>query len=589
MHQLEKIRHSLAHLLATTVLEKDPETKLGIGPVIENGFYYDILTSKPISEEELSAIETRMREMIKQDLEFKREEINAEKARKIFKDQPFKLELIEELADKNEQITIYKTSSNIKGQVSDVFADLCQGHHIENTQEINPDAFKITRLAGAYWRGDEKNQMLTRIYGIAFETKEELDNYLNLQEEAKKRDHRKIGKELDLFAFSDLIGSGLPLFTPKGTAMRDAIVDKIQGIQKELGYQKVSIPHITKKDLYEKSGHWQKFGEELFRVKGASDAEFVMKPMNCPHHTQIFASRQRSYKELPVRYAETTTVYRDEQAGELLGLSRVRSITQDDGHVFCALEQIGDEARNIIYVIKEFYSSLGMFKEGGYWVSLSVRDPKEDKYLGNEENWQKAEAILEEVAKNENLNYKRVEGEAAFYGPKLDFMFKDALGRERQLATIQLDFIIPERFGLEYTDKDNKAKTPVMIHRAIAGSLERFLGIIIEHFAGAFPLWLSPVQVKVLPIGETHREYARKIYETLKENNFRAEIDDSDNILSKKIKDGKLEKVPYLLVIGSKEIETNTATVENRDKGKEGQMEIPTLLEKLKTELNAKI
>ncbi len=558
---LYKIRHSLAHLLAIAVKkEVSEDVKIAIGPVIENGFYYDFEFPKEvaISDKDLKKIQKRIKKLISQKLDFTKKEITEKEAKELFADQPYKLELIDEIVKNKESLSIYETGD---------FKDLCEGPHIKNTSEINADAFKIEKLAGAYWRGDEKNKMLTRIYGVAFETKEELDEYLKRQEEAKKRDHRKLGKELDLFTFSELVGPGLPLFTPKGTLLRNLIIEKIESLQKEFGYQKVTIPHITKKELYEKSGHWEKFGDELFKVKGKQDAEFVMKPMNCPHHTQIFASQKRSYKDLPIRYTEATMVYRDEQAGELLGLSRVRSITQDDGHVFCTIDQIEKEIQNIVSVIKKFYESLGMLKKDAFWVSLSVRDPKEEKYLGSEKNWQEAENTLEKIAKKEGFNYKKIEGEAAFYGPKLDFMFKDALNREWQLATIQLDFVMPERFDLSYTDKDGKQKTPVMIHRAIAGSLERFLSVIIEHFAGAFPFWLSPTQIEILPIAESHKEYAKDIQSKLTKNGFRVSLNDSNESLGKKIRQSKMQKIPYLIVIGDSEVKEKTVTIESRDEG----------------------
>ncbi len=576
--ELFKKRHSLSHLLAIAVLDKYPDVKLAIGPVIDNGFYYDFefKTNSP-TPDDLKDIQKRMKKLVSKKLDFELEEVFEGDAKEIFKEQPYKLELIEEIIKKGNKITVYKTGD---------FLDLCEGPHIKNTSEINTDAFKLQKIAGAYWRGDEKNKMLTRIYGLAFETKEELLGYLKMQEEAKKRDHRKIGKEMDLFVFSKLVGSGLPLFTPKGTLLRDLIVEKIQNIQKEFGYQKVTIPHITKKDLYEISGHWKKFGDELFKVRGKQNMEFVMKPMNCPHHTQIFSSRPRSYKELPIRYAETTMVYRDEQQGELLGLSRVRSITQDDGHVFCTTEQIEKEIKNIIKVIEAFYTSLDMFSDGKFWISLSVRDKKDlGRYLGDEKKWELAENVLEKIVKEEKLQYRKIEGEAAFYGPKLDFMFKDALEREWQLATAQLDFVMPERFKLEYTDKDGEKKTPVMIHRAVAGSLERFLSVIIEHFAGAFPFWLSPVQVKILPIAEAHKEYAKEVFEKLKEKNIRVELDCAGESLGKKIRIGKLEKVPFMLVLGDKEKEENLLMVESRDKGKIGQKTIEEFLENLEKEI----
>jgi len=576
--QLPAIRHSLAHLLAMAVLEKWPGTKLAIGPAIEHGFYYDFEFPEEVSpsSEDLKELQKRMKKLVSKGLAFAGKEVSPEEARKMFAHEPYKLELIDEFEKEGQTLTVYTSGD---------FTDLCRGGHVEHTTEINADAFTLDRIAGAYWRGDEKNKMLTRIYGIAFATREELAEYAKRQEEAKKRDHRKLGKELDLFTFSPLVGSGLPLFTPKGAAMRSAIVHKIHRLQKKYGYEQVWIPHITKKDLYEKSGHWEKFGEELFKVKGAQDSEFVMKPMNCPHHTQIYASKPRSYRDLPVRFTEATTVYRDEQAGELLGLSRVRSITQDDAHVFCAIEQVEQEARNIVSVIKDFYTALDMWGTDGSWVSLSVRDTTHpEKFLGKEENWNKAERMLEEVAKSEGLSYKRVEGEAAFYGPKLDFMFTDALGREWQLATIQLDFVMPERFELEYTDKESAKQTPVMIHRAVAGSLERFLSVIIEHFAGAFPMWLSPVQVKVLPIGEAHKKYANEVAEALKEAGLRTELDDSDETLGKKIRNANLQKLPYFLVLGDQEAASRTVMVESRDKGKIGARSVKDFIRDITAE-----
>ena len=562
--KLYNIRHSLAHLLAIAVLEKFPGTKLAIGPAIDNGFYYDFDFPEGVSPtpEDLKSLQKTMKKLAGKGLSFEGKEISVDEAREMFSNQPYKLELIEEFAGEGKTLTAYTSGD---------FTDLCKGGHVESSKEIDTKSFKLTRIAGAYWKGDEKNKMLTRIYGLAFENKETLDEYLEIQEEAKKRDHRKLGKELDLFTFSELIGPGLPLFTPKGTMMRDLIIERIQKSQEKFGFQKVWIPHITKKELYETSGHWEKFGDELFKVKGKQNNEFVMKPMNCPHHTQIYASSQKSYRDLPVRFTEATTNYRDEQAGELLGLTRVRSLTQDDGHVFCTLEQIKSEIKNIVSVIRDFYTSLDMFKSDDYWVSLSVRDTNNmEKYLGDEENWNKAEKILEEVAKEEKLEYKKVEGEAAFYGPKLDFMFKDALGRQWQLATIQLDFIMPERFGLTYKDKDGSEQTPVIIHRAVAGSLERFMGVMIEHFAGAFPTWLSPVQVWVMPIGENHKEYAKEVFESLVSSGVRAELHDEDESLGKKIREAKMQKTPYFLVIGDEEVSSKTVMVESRDDGKVG-------------------
>jgi threonyl-tRNA synthetase len=577
--ELDQKRHSLAHLLAAAVLTARPEAKPTIGPAVDNGFYYDFdFGNNPISETDLKDIQKQMRKTLPSWTEFTHEEVSAEVARERFKNNSYKLELIDEIVAKGEPITLYTAGE---------FTDLCRGGHTENpAQDIDAKAFKLERVAGAYWRGDETKPMLTRIYGLAFDTPEELAAYETQREEAKKRDHRKLGAELDLFTFSDLVGAGLPLFTPKGTLLRNLIIEKIYSLQAEYNYQPVWIPHITKKELYETSGHWEKFGDELFKVRGQSDVEFVMKPMNCPHHTQIYASSPKSYRDLPVRYAEATTNYRDEQAGELLGLSRVRSLTQDDGHIFCMPEQIEQEANIIVSVIRQFYQSLDMMKEGDYWVSLSVRDPKTpEKYIGEASVWDKSEQILEDIAKREKLNYQRVEGEAAFYGPKLDFMFKDALGREWQLATLQLDFNMPARFGLEYTDRDGIKKTPVMIHRAIAGSLERFLSVVIEHFAGAFPLWLAPVQVKILPIGEAHQEYAAQVTKDLKLAGVRVELDDSAESLGKRIRNAKLAKTPYFLVIGDKEVESNTVTLESRDTEASTNISLAELKEKLAAEV----
>ncbi|MBU1557878.1 threonine--tRNA ligase [Patescibacteria group bacterium] len=576
--QQEKLRHSLSHVLMQA-LENLYRAVPGVGPAIEEGFYHDFDSKIKITDKDFKKIKKEMKKIITRGFPIEKETMSIEEGMKLLKDKKYSytLELAEGLKEQGEtEITFYRQGD---------FINMCKGPHLNSTDEINVDAFTLTKIAGAYWKNDENNTMLTRIYGVGFETKEELENYKEMIKEAEKRDHRKLGKELDLFTFSELVGSGLPLFTPKGTLIRDLIIEKIHGLQEDFGYQRVDIPHITKSDLYKTSGHWEKFGDELFKVKGQGDTEFVMKPMNCPHHTQIFASKQTSYRDLPVRYTEATKVYRDEQAGELIGLSRVRSITQDDGHVFCAPDQIEQEIKNIISIIRGFYKSLDMFKEGDYWVSLSVRDPQTpDKYLGEEKLWNEAESILEKIAKDEKLPYKRIEGEAAFYGPKLDFMFKDALGRERQLATAQLDFIMPNRFKLEYTDKDGEKKTPVMIHRAIAGSLERFMAIMIEHFAGAFPFWLSPVQIKIIPIADVHREYAKEIFGELKKRNFRIELDNSDDSFGKKVRKAKTEKIPYFLVIGDKEVEEKKVTVESRDEENLGQMTIENFVEKLEKE-----
>lgn len=578
MTELEKKRHSLAHLLAAATLKLYPDTKLTLGPAVDNGFYYDMEFTKAINDSDLKNIQKTMKKMANSWSTFEAKKISADEARVSFKGNQYKIELIDEIESRGEDITLYTSGD---------FTDLCRGGHVEDFSSIDLDAFKLDRVAGAYWRGDENNTMLTRVYGLAFDTKAELDAYIAQQEEAKKRDHRKIGKELGLFTFSELVGPGLPLFTPKGTLLRNLIVEKISTIQSQFGYLPVTIPHITKAELYKTSGHWEKYKDDLFHVTGKSDTQFVMKPMNCPHHTQIYTAEARSYRDLPLRYAETTMVYRDEQAGELMGLSRVRGFTQDDGHIFCTPEHIKAEVNNIVAIIKEFYTAMNMLNEGDYWVSLSVRDSQNlDKYIGDNDLWDRAESILEDIAKENNLNYKRVEGEAAFYGPKLDFQFKDALGREWQLGTAQLDFVQPARFELTYTDHEGNKQTPVMIHRAIAGSLERFMSLAIEHFAGYFPLWLAPTQIAIIPINpDAHNEYAQSIYQELKDIDARVELwnDDHDNF-GKKVRRGKNDKLPYWIIIGDEEMNSQTITVESKDNQQKG-ISVEAFIESIKKDL----
>ena len=576
---LRNIRHSLAHILAMAVLEKDPEAKLAIGPVVDNGFYYDFEFSKDfsLSDKDIKGIEKRMRKLVSSGIDFIEKEVVKKRAQGLWKNQPYKLELIEEILKRDEPINTY---------TSGTFTDLCQGGHVENTKEIDPRGFKLDRVAGAYWKGDEKNTMLTRIYGLAFLTKEDLDAYLQLQEEAKKRDHRKLGKELDLFTFSPLVGSGLPLWTPKGTILREELDSFVWSLRKERGYQKVTIPHITKKDLYEKSGHWDKFSDELFRITTREGKEYAMKPMNCPHHTQIFSHIKRNYREMPQRYSETTMVYRDEQSGELGGLTRVLSITQDDAHVFCRESQVKEEIYSIWDIIDTFYSTFD-FKFDK--VRLSFHDPEKfEAYLGTKEVWKKSEDMLKQLAEERGAEYYIAPGEAAMYGPKLDFVAKDSLGREHQVATIQLDMNLPEKFDLTCVNEKNEDERVVMIHAAIMGSIERFTAVLIEHLAGVFPLWLSPVQIKVLPISESQNEYAQEVYETLKKSDFRVEIDKENDTLGKKIRRCKLEKIPYFLVIGDKEIESKTVTIESRKNGNEGDMSVEKLIEKLNLEIKEK-
>jgi threonyl-tRNA synthetase len=590
--KIQKMRHSLAHLLGGAVLSIWPDAKIATGPAIDNGFYYDFDFTTPITEKDLGKIEQKMRELLKKIGTFEKKSISYNEAKKLFEGNPYKLELIEEYNKDGKELTIYVSGPDSSLSISEIlansrqltannFIDLCAGPHVEDIKDIKSDAFKLERIAGAYWKGNEENKMLTRIYGLAFATKEELVAYELQQEEARKRDHRKLGKELKLFTISDLVGAGLPLLQPNGMILRKEIEDYLWDLHKNKGYDRVWTPHITKKGLYETSGHAAKFGEELFRVKGG-DEEFFMKPMNCPHHMQIFSDNQFSYRDMPVRYFEPATVYRYEKAGQLSGLTRVRAITQDDGHLFCRVSQISEEVGTIVKIIKEFYTTMKMLND--YWVRLSVRGDDKSKYLGGDEVWEKAESALEKAAKENELNYKRVEGEAAFYGPKLDFMFKDAIGREWQLATIQCDFNLPERFDLSFTNEKGEKERPVVIHRAVSGALERFMGVMIEHYGGNFPLWLSPVQIKIVPIRENHNEVAKKIGDELKANGFRVDCDMNEGNMGGKIRDAKNKRIPYTIIIGDKDIAINKITIESRDKGQLGQMTTEEFIAKIKKE-----
>lgn len=572
-----KKRHSLAHILAMAVLERDPDAKLAIGPAIDTGFYYDFELSSPLSGDDLPALEKRMKELVKNDLSFEGREVSPEEAKELFKTSPYKLDLIEEFIKDGEKLTTYSSGD---------FTDLCAGGHVNTTKDINPDTFELDKVAGAYWRGDENNQMLTRIYGLAFETKEELEAYKQQQEEAEKRDHRKLGKELDLFTFSPLVGPGLPLFTPKGTLLRDLLDNEVWQLRKKYGYERVDIPHITKKDLYETSGHWEKFGEELFSVQSREGHEFILKPMNCPHHTQIYARKINSYRDLPVRYANTTKVYRDEQTGELAGLSRVRSITQDDAHVFARHSQIKEEIGNVWDMIHEFYGSVGFTN---IKATLSTHDPDNfDNYLGEIKNWDDSAHTLKEISNEKGQNnIEEFPGEAAFYGPKLDFIATDSIGRKWQVATIQLDMNLPERFDLTCTNEKGQQERIVMLHVAIMGSIERFLSVYLEHTNGEFPLFVSPVQVAILPIADNHKVYADKVKTVLEENSIRVELHDEDETLGKKIKKVKEQKVPYFIVIGDKEVESKNVKLESRG-GDGEEMNTEELLSKLQKEINEK-
>jgi len=572
---LAHIRHTLAHLLAAAVLEVYKDAKLTLGPAIENGFYYDIDfgAAKP-DEKDLKEFQKIMRKRLSTWTEFTHQEVTLEEASALYKDNPYKLELVKEIAERGEKITLYTCGG---------FTDLCRGGHCEHpASEIDPNAFEISHMAGAYWRGDEKNPMLTRIYGLAFLTKEDLDAYNHMMEEAKKRDHRKLGAELKLFTLSPLVGSGLPLFQPKGTIIRKELENYLWDLHKHRGYQRVWTPHLAKEDLYNTSGHGKHYLDDMFSVHGGTSKEdFYLKPMNCPHHMQIFADNQFSYRDMPVRYFEPATVYRDEKTGQLGGLTRVRAITQDDGHLFCRVSQIGYEIKTIVEIIKEFYTRMGMIE--GYRVRLSLRDDNKENYLGSDEVWSEAEGALTKVCQEQNLPYFEGKGEAAFYGPKLDFMFKDAIGREHQLATVQCDFNLPERFDLSFINEKGERERPVVIHRAISGSLERFMGVMIEHFAGAFPFWLSPVQVVILPVNdEAHGEYAKEVFHKLLSLDIRAEYEDARESLGKRIRNTKKSKVPYALVLGDKEKESGTITAEGRDGEKIEQITIEEFLKRTK-------
>ncbi len=556
--------HSSAHLLAEALQELYPGVKFGIGPAIENGFYYDIDPGEhKITSEDFPKIEKKMMELVAKKEDIVRRDISKADALKMFgdRDETYKCELISELEDGH--ITTYTQG---------VFTDLCRGPHIPNTAPIK--AVKILSLAGAFWRGDEKRKQLVRVYGITFPKKKMLDEYLTLLEEAKKRDHRKLGKEMELFAFSPRVGAGLPLWLPKGAALRDRLEQFLRKIQKEYGYLQVITPHIGNKLLYVTSGHWAKYGKDSFQPIHTPEEgeEYMLKPMNCPHHCEIYQAYPRSYRELPLRLAEFGTVYRYEQSGELHGLTRVRGFTQDDAHIFCAPEQIKGEFLKVMDIILYIFKALD-FKN--FEAQISLRDPKnKEKYIGSDENWHLAENAIIEACAEKGLKTKQVEGEAAFYGPKLDFMVKDAIGRRWQLGTIQVDYNLPERFGLEYTGADNQKHRPVMIHRAPFGSMERFVAVLLEHTAGKLPIWLIPDQCVVLPISEKFNDYAMEVVKQLDREGVRAIVDDRNEKIGKKIRDNELKKIPYLLIVGEKEAADGAVSVRKQGDGDKGVMSI---------------
>lgn len=564
--QLAAMRHSLAHIMATAVQKLWPQAKFGVGPAVENGFYYDIdLGETKISEDDFGRIEVEMKKIIGADQPFERSEKPIDEAIQWAKQaaQPYKVELLNDLKragttvakdlDAAELGTIAESSKGaekVSFYRNGDFVDLCRGPHVASTGKVG--AFRLMRVAGAYWRGDETKPQMQRLYGAAFATEEELAGHLKMLEEAKKRDHRKLGQELDLFVFSDMVGSGLPLFTPRGTVLREQLAAFSNELRQRHGFEKVWIPHMTKKDLYEASGHWAKFGEELFLVKSQETKDqLVLKPMNCPHHTRIYAARPRSYRDLPVRYLETTTVYRDEKTGELGGLNRVRAITQDDSHVFCRQDQIEAELSNLLAAAGELYSTVGMELR----VRLSYRDDS-DAYLGEPKLWQNAQEQLKAAVRANKLDYFEETGEAAFYGPKIDFMATDAIGRKHQVATVQLDFVMPERFGLEYVAEDDSRARPVMIHCALLGSIERFLAVYIEHTAGRFPVWLAPEQIRLITVNQEPAtvDFAAGVLEKAGKLGLRATVDNSNESVGKKIRAAEVDKVPYTVVIGEKEL-----------------------------------
>lgn len=569
--------HSSAHLMAEALEALYPGVKFGIGPPIENGFYYDIdLGDKPFGEEDLAAIESKMKELAKKESSFTRREVSKSKALEYFtkKNDPYKLELINELSDGT--ITFYEQGN---------FTDLCKGPHIPHTGFIK--AIKLLNVAGAYWRGNEKNKMLTRIYGITFPKQKELEEYLHLLEEAKKRDHRKLGKELELFTFSEKVGMGLPLWLPKGTILRERLEQFMRRAQVKAGYDPVVTPHIGGKSLYVTSGHYEKYGKDSFQPIHTPDEgeEFLLKPMNCPHHCEIYNSKPRSYKDLPIRLAEFGTVYRYEQSGELHGLTRVRGFTQDDAHIFCRPDQVKDEFIKVIDLVLHVFSSLGF---ENYTAQVSLRDPEnKQKYIGDDELWNRAEREIQEAADERGLKTVAVKGEAAFYGPKLDFMVKDALGRSWQLGTIQVDYQLPQRFELEYVGSDNQRHRPVMIHRAPFGSLERFVAVLIEHCGGNFPLWLSPDQVAVLPISERFNAYAEEIFNTLKAMDIRGLLDDRDEKIGRKIRDAEVKKIPFMLIVGEKEVAERKVSVRIHGKGDAGSVSFEQFVEDFKAQAAA--
>ncbi len=574
---LQALRHSCEHVLTQAMLKLYPKIKMSMGPATEDGFYFDFDSQKiKITEKDFPKIEEEMRKIVKADLPIRQEKVTIERARQLFKGNPYKEEWLEEIDKRNEEVSLYWTGQE--------FVDLCSGPHVSSTGKIG--YFKLLSVAGAYWRGDEKKKMLTRIYGTSFPTKEELEQYLWQIEEAKKRDHRKLGKELGLFIIPEEVGPGLLIWTPKGATLRREVERFITEEQIRRGYQHVYTPHIGKKSLWVTSGHWDLYQDKMYAPMKIDNEDYLVKPMNCPMHMMVYKSQWRSYKDLPLRIAENATVYRYEQTGELSGMVRVRYITQDDAHLFCREDQVVQE---FVGVVDYIMFLLKTFQINDFYLRLSLRDPKnKDKYLGNDRIWQEAEAKIEEAVKKTGLTPKKAEGEAAFYGPKLDVMVKDSLGREWQCGTVQVDFMLPERFNLEYVDKDGQKKRPVLIHRAPLGALERWVGLLIEHYAGNFPLWLSPVQVVVIPIAERHSDYASEVKKLLAEQKIRVEIDNHNETMQAKVREATLQKVPYMVIIGDREEKNKTVAIRTRKGQDLGETELNKFILKIAEEIKSK-
>lgn len=573
---LMPLRHSAEHVLHTAMEELYPKLKKVMGPPIENGFYIDFDLDQNITPDDFEEIEKRMKEIIDESLDLKMKEITLEEARKIFKDNEYKLDKLDEIEQANETITICEMGSeNTKHH--DI--DLCAGPHVDNTNKIK--AFKLLSVAGAYYKGDENNKMLQRIYATAFDNKRDLEDYLEALEKSKENDHRKVNQFMDLFTFSDLVGRGLVMFTPNGTIVKNELRDYLLDVSKKHGAKEVNIPHIANIELYEKSGHAEKFAEELFKVQSHYEENLVLKPVNCPHHTQIYAHKLRSYRDLPIAYVESTQQHRDEKPGSMSGLNRTRSFEIDDGHTFCTPEQVKDEVIKLLDTVKDFYKALGMW--GEHWVSLSFRDLNTpEKYIGTDEEWEKAESVLLEVNDELKLGGKVIKGEAALYGPKIDIMLKDSLGNDRQLGTVQVDFSMPSRFELSYIDENGEKKTPVMLHRAILGSYGRFIAYLMESTGGAFPVWLAPTQIQIIPISQDHVEYANKIVAMARDMNLRIEVNDRDDTMGAKIRDAQIQKIPYMFIVGDREVKSNKVSLRLRTEEDLGSKKIEDVLKKIK-------